>query len=221
MDLNYLIHHIKTAILDAFINKSNLIDEIINIEQNNGNKCLHLYNNICNIDHKAAYLEVGTNNGSSLVAALFHNTNVDAICIDNWSETQRNTNEMVGNIKNFLGKIQAIKVFDKNPWNITDIDIIKPVVIFHYNGDIGYEVNKQAITYYYKFFSKYVILIIDNWRKNNGEVKNGTLDGLQEMNLKIHYSFEIPIINSDDFDCAGDTFWNGCGIFICEKLTSV
>jgi len=43
------------------------------------------------------------------------------------------------------------------------------------------------------------------------------LDGIAEMKLKIHYSCEIPLVNTTVHHQGGDTFWNGCGVFVCER----
>jgi hypothetical protein len=60
--------------------------------------------------------------------------------------------------------------------------------------------------------------MIDDWTCDWVGVKQGTLDGINQMNMKIHYSCEIPLVNTTSHHQGGDTFWNGCGVFICEKI---
>lgn len=75
-----------------------------------------------------------------------------------------------------------------------------------------------------------MVILIDDWlmegdgetkgqMAENGGVKRGTMDGIKEMGLKVHYSYEIPLIGSTNLHTWGDTFWNGCGVFVCEKIT--
>jgi hypothetical protein len=183
-----------------------------------GNKTRHLYNNICNLNN-AHYLEVGTWKGSSFISALYKN-NIKATCIDNGSQFGGPVSEFYKNMFIYLGynyNNENINIIDKDCWSITYDDIIYPINIFLYDGDHSYESQKKAITYYYKYFSKYIIIIIDDWIVSDDRVKKGTLDGLHEMNLIIHYSKEIPLVNTTKEHTGGDTFWNGCGIFVCEK----
>ncbi len=48
-------------------------------------------------------------------------------------------------------------------------------------------------------------------------VKQGTIDGINEMKLKVHAMYEIPLVNTTEYHIGGDTFWNGCGVFVCER----
>jgi hypothetical protein len=86
-----------------------------------------------------------------------------------------------------------------------------------YDGAHTYEQQKKAITYFEPFLAEYSIILIDDWKCDWAEVRKGTLDGLQESGLQILYKEEIGLINTNDFHQSGDTFWNGCGIFLCHK----
>ena len=59
--------------------------------------------------------------------------------------------------------------------------------------------------------------MVDDWTCDWVDVKRGTMDGIAEMKLKIHYSCEIPLVNTTVHHQGGDTFWNGCGVFVCER----
>jgi hypothetical protein len=216
MDLEFLINHVKNAISNAYNNRSKLANDILSIEGFSGNKTRHLYNNICNLDN-ATYLEVGTWKGSSFISAMYKNPGIYGISIDNWSDFRGPMSEFHDNINKFIEK-NNIKLFNKNSWDITQDDINTPIDIFMYDGEHNYDAQKKAITHYHKFFSKYVIIMIDDWTCDWVDVKKGTMDGISEMNLKIHFSQEIPLVNTETHHTGGDTFWNGCGVFICEKM---
>jgi hypothetical protein len=216
MELENLINHTKTSILNAYSNISNLSSEILSIEGMTGNKTRHLYNNICDLKD-ANYLEVGTWKGSSFISAMYNNESTKGYCVDNWSEFNGPKQEYYENIKKHLIPSNNIITIDKDCWEITIEDIKDSIDIFMYDGFHSYECQKKAITYYHQFFSKYVIIIIDDWTCDWVDVKRGTIDGINEMKLKIHYSYELPLVNTLNHHTGGDTFWNGCGIFICEK----
>jgi hypothetical protein len=217
MDLQFLINHVNEAVNNAYNNTSKITEDILNIEGMTGNKTRHLYNNICNLYTNATYVEVGTWKGSSFISAMYKNTSINGISIDNWSEFGGPKDEFYKNINTYLNNNEKVNIIDKNCWDIHMNDLGKSIDVFMYDGGHSYEEQKKAITYYHSFFSKYCIIIIDDWTCDWVRVKEGTMDGITEMNLKIHLSIEIPLVNTNNHHTGGDTFWNGCGIFVCER----
>ena len=60
--------------------------------------------------------------------------------------------------------------------------------------------------------------MIDDWECDWWHVRSATYDGLRETGLKIHYVSEIPRMTPfGAYHYGGNTFWNGCGVFVCEK----
>ena len=214
MELQELINHVKDSIVKSYNNTSKVSYDILKIDGMSGNKTRHLYNNICNLEN-STYLEVGTWKGSSFISAMYKNPNTYGICIDNWSEFGGPREEFFNNLNTHIEN-KNIKIIDKDCWEITDDDINKTIDIYMYDGEHSYESQKKAITYYNKFFSKYIIIMIDDWICWQ-RVIDGTIAGIKEMNLIIHYFYEIPLVNTNNFHIGGDTFWNGCGIFVCER----
>jgi len=215
--LEYLIDHVKKSIEDAYNNKSKLSHEVLLMEGMSGLKTRHLYNNICNL-RGTHYFEIGTWKGSSFISAMYNNTNTRGTGIDNWSEFSGPSNEFHKNVQNYLNNIISnVNTIDKDSWLIADEDIKAPIDIYMYDGDHSYDSQKKAITYYHKYFSKYVIIMVDDWTCDWVDVKKGTLDGIKEMNLIVHYSNEIGLVNTTTHHTGGDTFWNGCGVFVCER----
>jgi hypothetical protein len=221
--LDLLIKHTQLSINNAYYNISKLSDNKYDIDMQNrileldgmtGEKTRHLYNNICNLNG-ATYLEVGTWKGSSFISALFEN-NIHGISIDNWSQFDGPKTEFHKNIKEYLSKnIASYDIIDNDCWKVDNI--IHKIDIFLYDGAHEYEDQKNAITHFHKFFSKYLIILIDDWTCALDKIKKGTLDGIKEMNLIIHYMHEIPLVNTTTHHTGGNTFWNGCGVFVCER----
>lgn len=216
MDLSVLIEHTKQSIEKAFNNISKLSSDILTIEGMSGDKTRHLYNNICDLSG-STYVEVGTWKGSSFISAMYKNENTYGISIDNWSEFGGPKADLIHNVNKYLVN-NNVKLLDKDCWLINETDINKSIDIYMYDGAHTYEDQKKAITYYHKFFSKHVIIMVDDWACDWVHVKKGTLDGISEMNLKVHYSHEIGLVNTLGHHTGGDTFWNGCGVFVCERL---
>jgi hypothetical protein len=211
-NLSILIDHISNSIDNACYNVSKINTDILNIDGMSGDKTRHLLNNICNLSD-IHYLEVGSWKGSSFVSAMYKN-NIFGTAIDNWEEFGGPSIEFNSNISNFLQKqINNINLLEKDCFSVTIDEIKRPIDIYMFDGHHDYENHKKAITYYKNFFSKFVIIIIDDWSPWDF-VRDGTFDGIKEANLKIHYQKEI---HTNIFHTKGNNFWNGCGIFICER----
>jgi hypothetical protein len=216
--VDYLIEHCRTSIVNAYNNKSKLPNEIYNINGMTGDKTRRLYNNMCDLSG-IHYLEIGTWIGSSFCSAMYKN-NIKGTCIDNWSEFDFNNNggpyKVLCNNINKFAPTQDTTIIQKDCWLINKNDITIPIDIYLYDGAHDYDSQKKAITYYHQFFSKYVIIMIDDWVFGE-DIKKGTIDGMVEMKMKLHFAYEIGLVNCPDLNYRGNTFWNGCGIFVCER----
>jgi len=211
--IDFLINHVENAINKAYNNISKINNDILSIDGMSGDKTRHLYNNICNLEN-SHYLEIGTWKGSSFISAIYNN-NINGTVIDNWSQFDGPKEEFNNNINKYLQN-KNIKIIDKDCWTVTNDDIILLIDIYLYDGGHSLQDQIKAITYYTKYCSKYFILLVDDWVSNN-ETKSGTFEGIEESNLKIHYFNEIGLVNTDMYHTGGNTFWNGCGIFVCER----
>lgn len=214
--IDFLVAHVDKAINDAYENKSKLSVDVLEMDGMSGKKTRHLYNNICTLND-VHYLEIGTWKGSSFISALYGN-NIQATSIDNSSEGENVSAILYANVLKYLKpNIDSISLLTKDSWSIQDSDIKRNIDIYMYDGAHTYEAQKKAITYYHKYFSKYVIIMVDDWECDWVKVREGTLDGINEMNMKVHYSKEIGLVNTTEHHKGGDTFWNGCGVFVCER----
>lgn len=217
--IDFLVAHVDKAIHDAYENKSKISDDVLGLRGMTGDKTRHLYNNICNLND-IHYLEIGTWIGSSFISALYGN-NIEGTSIDNSSEGDNVSALLYANVVKYLQpNIDSISLSTKDSWSIQDSDIKRNIDIYMYDGAHTYEDQKKAITYYHKYFSKYVIIMVDDWTCDWVRVREGTLDGIKEMNMKVHYSKEIGLVNTTEHHKGGDTFWNGCGVFVCERTDS-
>lgn len=213
--LDQLINHANLSVENSNNNKSKLTPDILSMEGMSGNKTRHLYNNICSLNG-ANYLEIGTWKGSSFISAFYGN-DINSIVIDNWTEFNGPKNEFLSNVDNFCpGK--KFNFIEKDCFKVTD-DEIKSVYdsidIYLYDGSHDYEAQRKAITYYKNLFSKYVIIIIDDFRGDWPNIKKGTYDGIEESGLIIHHKIEIITYQEST---GRSEYWNGFGLFVCENI---
>lgn len=217
MNLETLKAHVHESIDKANRNISRLNDEILNMEGMTGKRTRHLYNNICSIAG-LNYLEIGTWKGSSFISALYQNK-LNSIVVDNWSEFGSVKSEFIDNFKKHCPETD-LNLIEKDCFEVTKDEIGKvfdSIDIYLYDGAHDFESQKKAITYYKEFFSRYVVIIIDDFRDDtpsNAEVSKGTYAGLEESGLIVH---DRIVVFSKQDEGGSDGYWNGFGIFICEN----
>jgi hypothetical protein len=217
-NLEQLINHVNQSVDNANNNISKLTNDILDMDGMSGNKTRHLYNNLCSLDG-ANYLEIGTWKGSSFISASYGN-NANSIVIDNWSEFNGPFDEFISNVNRFCPEVKY-NFIEKDCFKVTD-DEIKSIYdsidIYLFDGAHDYESQRKAMTYYKHLFSKYVIIIVDDFRSDTPEwanVKKGTYDGIEEAGLIVHHNVEIITYQ----EATGRSeYWNGFGLFVCEKI---
>lgn len=214
--LEELISHTEQSLINSDANVSKLNQDILNLDGYSGNKTRHFYNNICSLEN-ANYLEIGTWKGSSFISAIYRN-NINSVVIDNWSEFNGPKEEFLSNVSR-LAPESKYNFIEKDSFEIVKSDLpetMNEIDIYLYDGCHTYECQKKAITHFYDFFSKYFILMVDDWRDNSGwqEVLRGTLDGISEKEIIVHKHYTRASFQEKN---GREEYWNGIGIFICEK----
>ena len=182
---------IDTAFDNAENGISKITDEIINMEGMSGTKTRHFYNNLLNIDD-GRYLEIGCWKGSSVCSAMCGN-NAKIICIDNWSEFGGPKDEFLMNFEKFKGVNDAI--FIENDCYKIDISSFPKFNIYMYDGNHTNESHYKALLHYYGCLDDIFIFIVDDW--NWKDVRDGTINSIKKLNLKVLYEREIKTTNDD------------------------
>jgi hypothetical protein len=208
----------KTLIETAFINAENNIskntNDIINMEGMSGTKTRHFYNNLLNTED-SRYLEIGTWKGSSVCSAMCGNK-AKVVCIDNWSEFGGPKSEFLVNFEKFKGENQAI--FIENDCYKVDVSKLPKFNIYMYDGNHTNESHYKALLHYYNCLDDVFIFIVDDW--NWKDVRDGTLNSIEKLKLKILYEKEIRLTWDNSHTPqpqAKDTWWNGIYVAILKK----
>lgn len=212
--VNYYISHINQAFFNADNYISKINQDILQLDGMSGRKTRHFYNNLLNIDD-ARYLEIGTWKGSSLCSALFNNS-VKAICIDNWSEFGGPKEEFLNNLQKF-NLTDKVKYVEADSFSI-DITKLPKFNIYLYDGDHSSAAQRMALTYYYPSLDDIFIFAVDDW--NWPEVREGTMNAINELKLKIVYQKEIRLTfdnSHSPLPLAKETWWNGICVFVLIK----
>ena len=205
----------KNIIDEAFQNAENNIskitDDIIVMEGMSGTKTRHFYNNLLNVED-ARYLEIGTWKGSSVCSAMCSNK-AKVTCIDNWSEFGGPKSEFLENLEKFKGDNDA--TFIENDCFKVDVSTLPKFNIYMYDGNHTNDSHYKALLHYYDCLDDIFIFIVDDW--NWHDVREGTINAINKLNLKVLYEKEIRL--SLDGTCTNNsnTWWNGIYVAILQK----
>jgi len=212
---------IDTSLKNAENNISKITTDIINMEGMTGTKTRHFYNNLLNTED-ARYLEIGTWKGSSVCSAMYGNK-AKVVCIDNWSEFGGpNTDfgepklDFLINFEKFKGENDAN--FIENDCFKIDVSLLPKFNMYMYDGNHTVESHVKSLIHYYDCLDDIFIFIVDDW--NCKAVRDGTIDSIQKLKLKVLYEKEIRLTLDDSHTLqpeAKDTWWNGMYIVILQK----
>ena len=205
---------IETAFEKAENNTSKLSNAILELDGMTGNKTRHFYNNLLNTPD-ARYLEIGSWKGSSVCSAMFENK-AKVVCIDNWSEFGGPKDEFWTNFESYKGENDA--VFIESDCYKVDVSLLPQFNIFMYDGCHSAESHYKALVHYYSCLDDTFIFIVDDW--NWDTVRNGTMDSIRHLNLKVLYEKEIRLTYDNSHTPQPEaklTWWNGIYIAILQK----
>ena len=205
---------IDTSFQNAENNISKITSEIISIEGMSGIKTRHFYNNLLNTED-ARYLEIGTWKGSSVCSAMCNNK-AKVVCIDNWSEFGGPKVEFLNNFQKFIGDNDAS--FIENDCFNVDVLTLPKFNIYMYDGNHTNESHYRALLHYYNCLDNIFIFVVDDW--NWEDVRNGTRNSIQNLNLKILYEREIRLTFDNSHtpqELGRNTWWNGIYVAILKK----
>jgi Methyltransferase domain len=205
---------VETAFQNAENNISKITNDIISMDGMSGTKTRHFYNNLLNAED-ARYLEIGTWKGSSVCSAMCGNK-AKVVCIDNWSEFGGPKSEFLENFEKFKGDNDAS--FIENDCYNVDVSTLPKFNIYMYDGNHSNESHYKALLHYYNCLDDVFIFIVDDW--NWGDVRDGTINSIQKLNLKVLYEKEIRLTSDNSITPEPElskTWWNGIYVAILQK----
>ena len=212
-----IVSWVKDAIKKTENNETILTDEIFAIDGMSGRKGRILLNNL--VYDSSNYLEVGSWKGSTLCSALYKKNTNRSYSIDDYSQFGNPKDTLENNLKKFVNNYHThiesdCFNIDLEKHNIKDIDI------YFYDGGHLTDEQYKAVTYFINSMSNVFILIVDDWNgTGDTNVKKGTMDAINDLNLITHLYVSLPEENILNNQPHGDSngYWNGLGVFVLEK----
>lgn len=217
----WLIEHLKKSVEDAELERSKISQEILELEGFSGNMTRHFYNNLLSIPG-IRYLEIGTWLGSSLCSAMYKNK-AKITCIDNWSQFSSEEDiqgRFLKNLNQYRGE-NEVTLIEADCFAVDDSKL-QTYTVYLYDGAHSKEDHKKALTHFIDCLDDTFIYICDDW--NWDDVRRGTIEAIQELNLEVLYSVE-KIYEEDDplpipYHYGKATWWNGIWAGVLRKNPS-
>jgi len=212
--MNEYVTLVKNAFTNAENNTSKITDEILSMEGFSGKKTRHFYNNLLNFED-ARYLEIGKMNGSSVCSAMYGNS-AHIVCIYNWSEFGNTKDELLHNFELYKGN-NNVELIEQDCFQV-DVSTLPKFNIYMYDANHSYESHYNALIHFYDCLDDVFIFIVDDW--NWQDVREGTRNSIQQLNLKVLYEKEIRLTWDNSVTLQPDLsehWWNGMYVAILQK----
>jgi hypothetical protein len=203
---------VDKALTSAENNDHKLNDLILNMEGMSGKHYRKFINNLIGMIDNPRYLEIGSLKGSTACSAMFQNkTKVQ--CIDNWHwnwklEFEKNTSKVVNDDVDFN--------FLQSDFRSVDYSTIGKFNVYMYDGPHSARDQYDGIVNVQSALDDYFILIVDDW--NWDDVKNGTMNAIKFLDLKIESQIEVITHNYSGENGNENSLWhNGYYIATLKK----
>jgi hypothetical protein len=208
---------IEEAIEKALRRESGLTPLAMSVPALSSLRIRHLMNNLGNISTR--YLEVGVHKSGLFCSTISNNSLIiAATAIDNWASDEDNIDkaepqfdENTAVCKPWLTEFSKIK---SDAFHADLTKILGPIDLYLYDAGHSYFDQSDALGYYKSVLADEFIYCCDDW--TYGDVKKGTLDGLDRYGLEIIHKWEL--INETPGDGhLNEEWWRGYGVFLLKK----
>lgn len=201
--------------------KTNKLPEwILEMNGMSGKKYRSFINNLLDQVNDARYLEIGCWKGSTTCSAIYGN-DITAYCIDNWTEFGGPKQVFCENVQKCVDECEHIGItFMESDFRDINYNDIKKYNVYLFDGPHTKEDHYDGLSLVQPSLDDEFVFICDDW--NWKSVRDGTIDAINKLNLKIVYSIEINTTNDDSYPPEENTMeksdWhNGYFISVLKK----
>jgi hypothetical protein len=178
---------LKASLESAIDGRSKLPAAIRAIEGMSGQKYRTLINTLIETLDRPRYLEIGSWLGSTAAAAIYGN-DVQAVCIDNWSEFSGTKEQFLANIEKAKSNSSALHLIERN-FREVDYRALGKFNVFLFDGPHSVVAHTDGILVVQPCLANRFILIVDDW--NWRDVRSGTMRGLLTANCRVESSIQV------------------------------
>jgi predicted O-methyltransferase YrrM len=165
-----------------------------------------------------AYLEVGTRQGKTLIAAMLGNRPRRTIACDNFSEfgLPDSSERLQRNLRSY-GLIDRVEFHNADFRRVLTHEVIQDAVgVYFYDAAHDEESQYEGIRLGESLLADRALVVVDDWRVDRGSgffAKEGTERALRESRNRWKLQYELPARKNRDHEL----WWNGVAVFSFER----
>lgn len=213
------IEQIDEAIEKAIRLESKLTPLALSVPMLGSLRIRHLLNNLGAISTKI--IDCGSHRGGSYCSMVFKNRNlIHACAIDSWEsdkdlpENEKNEVDFRENAEMFTPRETAMQIIKSDAFAVDFGGMYKDHDLFSYDAGHSRLDQKMALTYYRPVLADEFIYCCDDWAF--GEVKEGTMEGIEEGGYEILYQRELYNETPGDGHLNNE-WWRSYAVFLLKK----
>jgi predicted O-methyltransferase YrrM len=184
-------------------------------------KLLNLATSFLSKDNGECYLEVGTYQGKSLIAALIGNESRAAIACDNFSEfdTEPNSSNLTilnDNLSKY-GLSDCVRFYNEDFLTLFGrwkTESLPSVGVYFYDGAHDEASQYEAIRSVEPLLSDRALVIVDDWRQESGSFAEA---GSKRAISQSRHSWSIPWVLPARYNGDLAMWWNGVAILTFQR----
>jgi len=212
------IEAIELAISKADQLQSKLTDEVRNVPFLGSLKIRALLNNIGELG--THYADFGCHKAGSMCSAIYGNDNLKYItAIDSWESDHMQGDKaypvFIENVNKYIPKRADLNIIIEDVFKVDLSHIKAPIDIYSYDCGHSYLDQKMALTYYRGALADEFIYLCDDW--TYGEVKEGTMAGIEEGGYEILFEKELLNTTQGEDLHLNTEWWRGYYVALLKK----
>jgi hypothetical protein len=207
---------LKVALEAAIDGRSKLPAAIGAIRGMSGLKYRILINTLIEMLDRPRYLEIGSWLGSTAAAAIYGN-NVQAVCIDNWSEFSGTKEQFLATIEKTKSNGSEFHLIERD-FREVDYRALGKFNVYLFDGPHSEVDHMDGILVVQPCLADRFVLIVDDW--NWRRVRSGTMRGLLAVKYQVESSIQVRTTNDDvhpSLACEASDWHNGYFIAVVRK----
>lgn len=203
------IKFIKQCLGKTYLNVSKLNKKAYELEGMSSAK-VRMFLNHLHEGQNNRYLEIGVWKGSTFYSALYGNEFEYAVCIDNWSQFGSPKGEFLQNLDELKDKFDY---YDEDCFTFDLSKFKHNFNVYFFDGPHFEKDQEAALTHYIDCLDDEFIYLCDDW--NEEEVKKGTRNAIEKLNLEVLQEWELP----SNYNGDRVNWWNGFYVAYCRKAS--
>lgn len=211
-----LINIVENAIGRGLAGESSLDMESFQVNGFSTASMRRIWNLLCR-EPMRTYLEVGAWRGATAVAAACNNRNLKSFIVDDFSQpfgVEGVKEELLANLEVVRPKTGEITFMESDCWKVNP-EYIKPIDVFFYDGEHGWENTSKSIPHFFDALSDTCIIIFDDtgWETVQKGLEMAFAAVQDRLLVEKKWEFRVP--RNDD------PIWhNSVDFFVCSKIPS-